>query len=52
VLQAHLNISKKQNEDLKRTFDEYLRDTNSNLKDLKKKHEITNRERSDLDLEV
>jgi hypothetical protein len=51
-LQSQLNISKGQNEHLKKTFDEYRHESLIQTKEQNKKLTLTARERGDLELEV
>jgi predicted nucleic acid-binding Zn-ribbon protein len=52
VLQAHINISKSQNADLKNNLTEYQKISNANVKEMNKKFSAINTERSNLEMEV
>jgi hypothetical protein len=52
VLQAHINISKTQNADLKNTLTEYQKISNQNVKEMNKKFSTINTDRLGLESEV
>lgn len=52
VLQAHINISKTQNADLKNNLTDYQKISNANVKEMNKKFTLINTDRSNLEMEV